>query len=231
MEGALFGSECRDSDFRRGTSRDFCIGLHGAPPDGLLLCFGRGYPSGSRDLIRPDQLPIWTCRVELLAGSLSNGAETEARPDRAPARAARNGCAASKKRLTTCEAQTTMASSHRAASWIEGQRSPTDVTWPLFQHGRSVEPTRYCLAPVLEGLFRRVYPCLSCRRGIRAPSCTRCAITLAWHIPVIVVRFGRHGAFYLWQVWWSAQAGRKGRHELCSSHNPTNRPQITQRAL
>ena len=70
---------------------------------------------------------------------------------------------------------------------------------------------------MLEGLFRRVYPCLSCRRGIRAPSCTRCAITLAWHIPVIVVRFGRHGAFYLWQVWWSAQAGRKGRHELCSS--------------
>ena len=101
--------------------------------------------------------------------------------DRAPARAARNGCAASKTRLTTCEAQTAMASSHRAASWIEGQRSPTDVTWALFQHGRSVEPTRYCLAPVLEGLFRRVYPCLSCRRGIRAPSCTRCAITLAWH--------------------------------------------------
>ena len=147
--------------------------------------------------------------------------------DRAPARAARNGCAASKTRLTTCEAQTAMASSHRAASWIEGQRSPTDVTWALFQHGRSVEPTRYCLAPVLEGLFRRVYPCLSCRRGIRAPSCTRCAITLAWHIPVIVVRFGRHGAFYLWQVWWSAQAGRKGRHELCSSQPykpPTNHP-------
>ena len=76
-------------------------------------------------------------------------------------------------------------------------------------------------------MFRRVYPCLSCRRGIRAPSCTRCAITLAWHIPVIVVRFGRHGAFYLWQVWWSAQAGRKGRHELCSSQPykpPTNHP-------
>ena len=147
--------------------------------------------------------------------------------DRAPARAARNGCAASKTRLTTCEAQTAMASSHRAASWIEGQRSPTDVTWALFQHGRSVEPTRSCLAPVLERLFRRVYPCLSCRRGIRAPSCTRCAITLAWHIPVIVVRFGRHGAFYLWQVWWSAQAGRKGRHELCSSQPykpPTNHP-------
>ena len=47
--------------------------------------------------------------------------------DRAPARAARNGCAASKTRLTTCEAQTAMASSHRAASWIEGQCSPTDV--------------------------------------------------------------------------------------------------------
>ena len=47
--------------------------------------------------------------------------------DRAPARAARNGCAASKTRLTTCEAQTAMASSHRAASWIEGQRSPTNV--------------------------------------------------------------------------------------------------------
>ena len=76
-------------------------------------------------------------------------------------------------------------------------------------------------------MFRRVYPCLSCRRGIRAPSCTRCAITLAWHIPVIVVRFGRHGTFYLWQVWWSAQAGRKGRHELCSSQPykpPTNHP-------
>ena len=76
-------------------------------------------------------------------------------------------------------------------------------------------------------MFRRVYPCLSCRRGIRAPSCTHCAITLAWHIPVIVVRFGRHGAFYLWQVWWSAQAGRKGRHELCSSQPykpPTNHP-------
>ena len=147
--------------------------------------------------------------------------------DRAPARAARNGCAASKTRLTTCEAQTAMASSHRAASWIEGQRSPTDVTWALFQHGRSVEPTRYCLAPVLEGLFRRVYPCLSCRRGIRAPSCTRCAITLAWRIPGIVLRFGRHAAFYLWQVWWSAQAGRKGRHELCSSQPykpPTNHP-------
>ena len=53
--------------------------------------------------------------------------ETEACADRAPARAARNGCASSKTRLTTCEAQTAMASSHRAASWIEGQRSPTDV--------------------------------------------------------------------------------------------------------
>ena len=43
----------------------------------------------------------------------------------------------------------------------------------------------------------------------------------------IVVRFGRHDAFYLWQVWWSAQAGRKGRHELCSSQPhkpPTNHP-------
>ena len=39
------------------------------------------------------------------------------------------------------------------------------------------------------------------------------------------MRFGRHGAFYLCQVWWSAQAGRKGRHELCSSQPrkpPTN---------
>ena len=56
--------------------------------------------------------------------------------DRAPARAARNGCAASKTRLTTCEAQTAMASSHRAASWIEGQCSPTDVdvgTVPAWQ--------------------------------------------------------------------------------------------------
>ena len=35
---------------------------------------------------------------------------------------------------------------------------------------------------MLEGLFRRVYPCLSCRRGIRAPFCTRCAIDLAWRI-------------------------------------------------
>ena len=43
--------------------------------------------------------------------------------DRAPARAARNGCAASKTRLTTCEAQTAMASSHRAASWIEARRT------------------------------------------------------------------------------------------------------------
>jgi len=43
----------------------------------------------------------------------------------------------------------------------------------------------------------------------------------------IVVRFGRHDAFYLWQVRWSAQAGRKGRHELCSSQPhkpPTNHP-------
>ena len=46
---------------------------------------------------------------------------------RAAARAARNGGAASKTRLTKCEAQTAMASSHRAASWIEGQRSPTNV--------------------------------------------------------------------------------------------------------
>ena len=76
-------------------------------------------------------------------------------------------------------------------------------------------------------MFRRVYPCLSCRRGIRAPSCTRCAINLARRIPRLVVRFGRHDAFYLWQVWWSAQAGRKGRHELCSSkphRPPTNHP-------
>jgi len=83
------------------------------------------------------------------------------------------------------------------------------------------------LAPVLEGLFRRDCPCLSCRRGICAPSCTRCAITLAWRIPRIVVRFGRLGAFYLWQAWWSARAGRKGRHELCSSQPhkpPTNHP-------
>ena len=41
------------------------------------------------------------------------------------------------------------------------------------------------------------------------------------------MRFGRHDAFYLWQVWWFAQAGRKGRHELCSSQPrkpPTNHP-------
>ena len=224
MEGALFGSECRNSDFRRGPSGFFCIGLHAAALDGLLLCFGRRDPSGSRDLISTTSCLFGPAESTSRAHSVlrqRHGA------DRAPARAARNGCAASKTRLTTCEAQTAMASSHRAASWIEGQRSPTDVTWALFQHGRSVEPTRYCLAPVLEGLFRRVYPCLSCRRGIRAPSCTHCAITLAWHIPVIVVRFGRHGAFYLWQVWWSAQAGRKGRHELCSSQPykpPTNHP-------
>ena len=34
-------------------------------------------------------------------------------------------------------------------------------------------------------------------------------------------------AFYLWQAWWSARAGRKGRHELCSSQPhkpPTNHP-------
>ena len=226
MEGALFGSECRNSDFRRGTSRFFCIGLHAAALDGLLLCFGRGYPSGSRDLISPTSCLFGPAESTSRAHSATVLRQRHG-ADRAPARAARNGCAASKTRLTTCEAQTAMASSHRAASWIEGQRSPTDVTWALFQHGRSVEPTRSCLAPVLEGLFRRVYPCLSCRRGIRAPSCTRCAINLAWRIPRLVVRFGRHDAFYLWQVWWSAQAGRKGRHELCSSQPykpPTNHP-------
>ena len=33
--------------------------------------------------------------------------------------------------------------------------------------------------------------------------------------------------FYLWQAWWSARAGRKGRHKLCSSQPhkpPTNHP-------
>ena len=137
MQGALFGSECRNSDFRRGTSRFFCIGLHVAPPDGLLLCFGRGYPSGSRDLISPTSCLFGPAESTSRAHSATVLRQRHG-ADRAPARAARNGCAASKTRLTTCEAQTAMASSHRAASWIEGQRSPTDVTWALFQHGRGL---------------------------------------------------------------------------------------------
>ena len=54
-----------------------------------------------------------------------------------------------------------------------------------------------------------------------------CHYSCVAYILRIVVRFGRHDAFYLWQVWWSAQAGRKGRHELCSSQPhkpPTNHP-------
>ena len=54
-----------------------------------------------------------------------------------------------------------------------------------------------------------------------------CHYSCVAYILRIVVRFGRHDAFYLWQVWWSAQAGRKGKHELCSSQPhkpPTNHP-------
>ena len=54
-----------------------------------------------------------------------------------------------------------------------------------------------------------------------------CHYSCVAYILRIVVRFARHDAFYLWQVWWSAQAGRKGRHELCSSQPykpPTNHP-------
>ena len=50
---------------------------------------------------------------------------------RAAARAARNGGAASKTRLTKCEAQTAMASSHRAASWIRIGRTPA-TSWHGF---------------------------------------------------------------------------------------------------
>ena len=191
MQGALFGSECRNSDFRRGTSRFFCIGLHGAPPDGLLLCFGRGYPSGSRDLSSPTSCLFGPAESTSRAHSATVLRQRRG-ADRAPARAARNGCAASKTRLTTCEAQTAMASSHRAASWIEGQRSPTNVTWALFQHGRSVEPTRYCLAPVLEGLFLSVlvlqerHPCTFlhalCHYSCVAYPGDCCALWQAWRV-------------------------------------------------
>ena len=67
--------------------------------------------------------------------------------------------------------------------------------------------------------------CLAGEASVHLPA--RVVPLLLRGIPVIVVRFGRHGAFYLWQVWWSAQAGRKGRHELCSSQPykpPTNHP-------
>jgi len=104
-----FGSVCRNSGFRRCPSRFFFIGLHGAPPDGFLLCFRRGDTSGSRDLVSPATTYKWTCRAASRAITATvletRGMALEWR--RATARAARNGCcAASKTRVTTCQAQT-----------------------------------------------------------------------------------------------------------------------------
>ena len=91
------------------------------------IVFRARVPIGITRSYQPDQLPIWTCRVDFPRVLQQRCLRQRHGADRAPARAARNGGAASKTRLTTCEAQTAMASSHRAASWIEGQRSPTDV--------------------------------------------------------------------------------------------------------
>ena len=117
------GASAENSGFRRCTSRFFFMGLHEAAPDGVLLRFQRRYTSGSRDLVSPATTYKWTCRAASRAITATvletRGMALEWR--RATARAARNGCcAASKTRVSTCQAQTAMASSHRAASWIEG---------------------------------------------------------------------------------------------------------------
>ena len=115
---------------QRVPKRYFAIFLH------RVACSGAGWapivfrarvPIGITRSYRPDQLPIWTCRVDSSRAHSATVLRQRHGADRAPARAARNGGAASKTRLTTCEAQTAMASSHRAASWIEGQHSPTNV--------------------------------------------------------------------------------------------------------
>ena len=55
---ALFGSECRNSGFRRCPSRSSFIGLHEAALDGILSRFQRRDTSGSRALVSPRQPPI-----------------------------------------------------------------------------------------------------------------------------------------------------------------------------
>ena len=107
MQGALFGSECRNSDFRRCSSRDFFIGLHAAALDGILLCFRRRNTSGSRDLISPTSCLFGPAESTSRAPHNNGCLRPEAwRSRRGTACAARNGCAASKTRLTTCQAQT-----------------------------------------------------------------------------------------------------------------------------
>ena len=46
LKSDLFGSVCRNSGFRSGSSRFFFIGLQRAAPDGILLCYRRRNQSG-----------------------------------------------------------------------------------------------------------------------------------------------------------------------------------------
>ena len=99
---------CRNSGFRRCPSRSFCIGLHGAAPHGILLCFRRRDTSGSRDLISPTSCLFGPAESRFPRGLSQQRClrQRHGASRQSPARAARNGCTASKTRVTTCQAQT-----------------------------------------------------------------------------------------------------------------------------
>ena len=86
------------------------------------------------------------------------------------------------------------------------------TAWHRCLRDCSGEFIRACLAGEASvHLSARVVPLIL--RGVYPEDC--CALWQAWRV------------LYLCQVWWSAQAGRKGRHELCSSQPrkpPTNHP-------
>ena len=197
--------------------------------------FQRRYTSGSRDLVSPATTYKWTCRAASRAITATvlewRGMALEWR--RATARAARNGCcAASKTRVSTCQAQTAMASSHRAASWIEGQRSPTDV-----------ETCGHC--PSTAGLLSRPGPawhrCLRDCSGeiVRACLAGEASVHLPARVVPLLLRGVSRGLFCALAGMTRSTSGRFGglpkpavrAGTSCALHNPTNRPQITQRAL
>ena len=83
LRTAFPGSKCRNSDFRRCSSPDFFIGLHGAPLHGILLCFRRGNTSGSRDLISATSCLFGPAESTSRA-HLATVLETEARRRQSP---------------------------------------------------------------------------------------------------------------------------------------------------
>ena len=145
---------------------------------------------------QPDQLPIWTCRVDFAGFTQQRCLRQRHGAHRAPARAARNGCAASKTRLTTCQAQTAVgfespcgqldrrtAQPNRRrrghCSSMAGLLSRPGPAWHRCLRDCSGEFIRACLAGEASvHLSARVVPLIL--RGVYPEDC--CALWQAWRV-------------------------------------------------